>query len=59
MEERGKGTMLQFLIDYAAIMDLAKKIQRVCVIMNKMASSWRKQCHLNNIRIKELQEMFN
>jgi hypothetical protein len=59
MEEKGKGVMLQFLEDYAAIMDLAKKIERVCIIINKMAHSWKKQCDLNHIRIRELQDMFN
>jgi hypothetical protein len=41
MEERAKGTLLLFLQDYAAIMDLAKKIERVVIIINKMAKSWK------------------
>ena len=59
MQERAKGTLLQFLEDYAAIMDLAKKIERVVIIINKMAKSWKKQCDLNHTRMKELQDMFN
>ena len=59
MEEKGKVVMVQFLEDYAAIMDLAKKIERVCIIINKMARSWKKQCELNHTRVKELQDMFN
>jgi len=59
MEDKGKVVVLQFLEDYAAIMDLAKKIERVCIIINKMAHSWKKQCELNHIRIRELQDMFN
>jgi len=35
-------------------MDLAKKIERVCIILNKMAATWRKQIDLNHDRIKEL-----
>ena len=59
MEEKGKAVLIQFLEDYAAMMDLAKKIERVCIIINKMAHSWKKQCDLNHIRIRELQDMFN
>ena len=59
MEEKAKGIMLQFLGDYASIMDLAKKIERVVIIINKMAKSWKLQCDLNHTRMRELQDMFN
>ena len=59
MEERGKGTLLEFLIDFHAITDFAKKIEKCVKIIDKMALSWRRQCEANHIRIDELKDMFN